>query len=96
MVDGATLIVGAAETKSNEWGFAIWFNGQNTSITATNGAQITFTITKPLSGYSVISGGNSDIYVQGDSSFTVIAPSGGFNNNQVKEGNVTVMTPEQA
>ena len=96
LVDGATLIVGAAETKSNEWGFAIWFNGQYSSITATNGAQITFTIMKPLSGYSVISGGNSYIYVQGDSSFTVIAPSGGFDNSKVKEGNVTVMTPEQA
>lgn len=86
LVDGGKMYVGT--TTGTSWGYAVWFTGNNKTITATNGAQVTLDVMKPagsvLNGSIYASEGTS---VSGEkTSFTVITTSDKFQPDIIKEG----------
>ena len=73
------------------WTFGVWFDGTGQSITAKNGAKVTFDVDPP-SGYGVFN--NGKITVNDTSTFTVITNAAA--QNDIVTGTVTWQTPEQA
>ena len=90
VVDGAELYVGSSENCAS-WTFGVWFDGTGQSITAKNGAKVTFDVDPP-SGYGVFN--NGKITVNDTSTFTVITNAAA--QNDIVTGTVTWQTPEQA